>query len=258
MTEAVSYALAERMGRVEALALVRELSQRASEGGKPLRDVMLAEPRVKSHLSTTEIDKLFVPLAHLGSSQTFIDRLVYAAQPRAQRRTDFRPAEPRLPVTPTLPPVATAEPATPREPTPPPATVVAPEPAPAAASIPPDPAPAVANVAPAPPVATVAEPAPVVAAPESPAVTAPDPTPPAVAAPEPASPEPPTLQGPTGEAAPSLAAEPSPPGLAEPAPAARTEAPPAPSKPKPLPDEDAPGALMDVLWRAAEEERKRS
>jgi 3-carboxy-cis,cis-muconate cycloisomerase len=110
MAEALSFALAEKMGRAEAHALVQELSRQAVQEKRPLRDVLLSNLRAKSQLGGAAIEKLFMPLTYQGSAQTFIDRLVVAAQMRTPRRTESRPeirAEIRPEVRPeTRPPVA--------------------------------------------------------------------------------------------------------------------------------------------------------
>jgi 3-carboxy-cis,cis-muconate cycloisomerase len=90
MAEAVSFALAEKLGRAEAHRLIRELSQRAASEKRPLKELLLADPQVKGELSPVEIEKLFIPLTYQGSSQTFIDRLVVASQTRTARRTEIR------------------------------------------------------------------------------------------------------------------------------------------------------------------------
>jgi 3-carboxy-cis,cis-muconate cycloisomerase len=106
MAEAVSFALAEKIGRAEAHALVRELSQKAAQEKRPLKEILLSSLPVKSQLSNLEIEKLFIPLTYQGSAQTFIDRLIVASQTRAPRRQDAAAAMPRLPVPPTPPPAA--------------------------------------------------------------------------------------------------------------------------------------------------------
>jgi 3-carboxy-cis,cis-muconate cycloisomerase len=102
MAEALSYALAEKVGRGEAHALMRELSQTAEKDKRPLKEVMLHDLRVKSQLGGLEIEKLFVPLTYQGSAQVFIDRLIMSTQSRGGRRgADLRPVEtPRPPETP--------------------------------------------------------------------------------------------------------------------------------------------------------------
>ena len=53
---------------------------------------------MKSHLSSAEIDKLFIPLTYQGSAQIFIDRLVVASQSRATAPAPKpEPIEPKLP-----------------------------------------------------------------------------------------------------------------------------------------------------------------
>ena len=142
MAEAVSFALAEKIGRAEAHTLVRELSQKAAQEKRPFKEVLLNDLRIKAQLSGLEIEKLFIPLTYQGSAQTFIDRLVVTSQMRTPRRPDVRteikpppppptrPAEVQLPVAPQLPPVADAPKATAIEATPPTPSAV-PEPGPA-------------------------------------------------------------------------------------------------------------------------------
>ena len=122
MAEAVSFALADKLGRIEAHRLVQELSHQAAKEKRPLKEVMLAHMRVKPQLTSAEVDKLFIPLTYQGSAQIFIDRLVMSSSTRAPRRVeprvelrtetksenwqDIRMVEPRLPNTPQLPPLA--------------------------------------------------------------------------------------------------------------------------------------------------------
>ena len=95
MAEALSYALAGRLGRAEAHELVAELLAQADKAKRPFKDTVEADPRVKAVLSTTEMDALFLPINYQGSSQTFIDRLVTSALVRAPRRIDVRPTPPQ-------------------------------------------------------------------------------------------------------------------------------------------------------------------
>ena len=91
MAEALSFALAEKMGRAEAHALVQELSRQAVQEKRPLKEVLLSNLRVKWQLGAATIEKLFMPLTYQGSAQTFIDRLVVASQMRTPRRPEPRP-----------------------------------------------------------------------------------------------------------------------------------------------------------------------
>jgi 3-carboxy-cis,cis-muconate cycloisomerase len=233
MAEAVSFALADKLGRIEAHRLVQELSYQAVKEKRPLKEVMLAHMRVKQHLTSAEVEKLFIPLTYQGSAQVFIDRLVMSSstraprrvEPRAELRTetksenwqDIRMVEPRLPKTPQLPPLADlAKPVAERTPQP----VAAPPPPP------PDLHQAVH-------------------------ASGPPPAEPEVAA---------TDAAPEVNVTPADRIEPPPAAQAE-EPSAKPEPAPPPSPP---PEDDAPGAFMDVLSRAdaeaqaAEEKRKSS
>jgi 3-carboxy-cis,cis-muconate cycloisomerase len=221
MAEAVSFALAEKLGRIEAHRLVQELSQQAAKEKRPLKELVLTNMRVKGIMNSAEIEKLFIPLTYQGSAQVFIDRLVMSSSTRAPRRVEPRPeykpeakpeswqdirmVEPRLPNAPQLPPLAElAKPPAERTPAP--------------------------QAAPPPPAPDLHQ-----------AVPAPDAAPAAVAADAAAE----------LKTTPAYGVEPQ---------AADTAATPAPEPPPP-PDDDAPGAFMDVLSRAdaeAGEKRKRS
>jgi 3-carboxy-cis,cis-muconate cycloisomerase len=102
MAEAVSFALAEKIGRPEAHALMRELSLQAVREKRPLKEVMLNDIRIRAQLGGLEVEKLFIPLTYQGSAQTFIDRLVVGSQ-RVARRAELRPLDPKLPAAPQLP-----------------------------------------------------------------------------------------------------------------------------------------------------------
>jgi 3-carboxy-cis,cis-muconate cycloisomerase len=228
MTEAVAYALAEKIGRPEAHRLVQELSQRAAKEKRPLKEVLATDLRVKSQLSSVELEKLLIPLTYQGSAQLFIERLAVASQSRTPRRPE-RPevklptAEPRLPTAPQLPPIHSTEIPAPVEEA---AKLAQPAEAATTPSVEPTPAPTPAAAAatsgywePVPPV-DVAQASANEAAP--------------FAAPgyedAPAPPAPETL------------------GTVEPPPER-----PASRAPPPPADEDAPGAFMDVLSRAEAE-----
>ncbi len=96
MAEAVAFALADKMGKDEAHSLVAGLARDADKAGQPLRDYLDADPRIKAHLTTTDLDVLFLPQNYQGTAQTFLERLVVTAQGRAMRRSDNWPANPPL------------------------------------------------------------------------------------------------------------------------------------------------------------------
>jgi 3-carboxy-cis,cis-muconate cycloisomerase len=96
MAEAVSFALAGKLGRQEAHRLVQELSRQASKTKRQLKDVIITDMRVKAHLSTGEIGQLFLPSTYQGSAQVLIDRMVASSHSRNARRSNTR-AEVRPP-----------------------------------------------------------------------------------------------------------------------------------------------------------------
>jgi 3-carboxy-cis,cis-muconate cycloisomerase len=76
MAEAVTFALAEKIGKSQAHHLIEAASKKAVAEKKHLRDVLAAEPKVTSHLGAAQLAKLFEPMAYQGVSQTLIDRLL--------------------------------------------------------------------------------------------------------------------------------------------------------------------------------------
>jgi 3-carboxy-cis,cis-muconate cycloisomerase len=78
--EAVSTALADRVGRVRAKGLVADASRRASDGGRQLRDELIDDEGIE--LSAEEIDRALDPAAYLGSADAFVDRALEAHRRR--------------------------------------------------------------------------------------------------------------------------------------------------------------------------------
>jgi 3-carboxy-cis,cis-muconate cycloisomerase len=76
MAEAVTMALAEKIGKSEAHHLVEAASKKAVAGKKDLRDVLTKDSKITAHLSADKIAKLFEPMAYQGVSQALIDRLL--------------------------------------------------------------------------------------------------------------------------------------------------------------------------------------
>jgi 3-carboxy-cis,cis-muconate cycloisomerase len=76
MAEAVTMALAEKIGKAEAHRLVEAASKRAIAGNKGLRDVLAENTDVTAHLHADQLAKLFEPMAYQGVSQAMIDRLL--------------------------------------------------------------------------------------------------------------------------------------------------------------------------------------
>jgi 3-carboxy-cis,cis-muconate cycloisomerase len=76
MAEAVTFALAETIGKSEAHHLVEAAVKRAVAGQQHLRDVLAGDSKVTAHLSVAKIAALFEPMAYQGVSQALIDRLL--------------------------------------------------------------------------------------------------------------------------------------------------------------------------------------
>ena len=74
LAEALTAALASRLGRHAAYRLVREASARARTAGTGLREAALADPQVRDTLPAAELDHIFDPVNYLGSTDTYIQR----------------------------------------------------------------------------------------------------------------------------------------------------------------------------------------
>ncbi|MFN5040744.1 MAG: 3-carboxy-cis,cis-muconate cycloisomerase, partial [Bradyrhizobium sp.] len=76
MAEAVTFALADKIGKSDAHHLIEAASKKAVADKKHLRDVLSADAKVTAHLDTKRIAGLFEPMAYQGASQVLIDRLL--------------------------------------------------------------------------------------------------------------------------------------------------------------------------------------
>jgi 3-carboxy-cis,cis-muconate cycloisomerase len=76
MAEAVSMALAEKIGKSDAHHLIEAASKKAVAEKKHLRDVLTADAKVTAHLNAEKLAKLFEPMTYQGASQALIDRLL--------------------------------------------------------------------------------------------------------------------------------------------------------------------------------------
>jgi 3-carboxy-cis,cis-muconate cycloisomerase len=76
--EAVTMALAEKVGKLQAHDLVEHASRRAAKEKRHLRDVLAADVAVTPHLSGPDLDRLFEPKSYLGATSDFIDRVLKA------------------------------------------------------------------------------------------------------------------------------------------------------------------------------------
>ena len=76
MAEAVTFALAEKLGKADAHHLIEVASKKAVADQKHLRDVLTSDSKVTAHLDAKQIAALFEPMAYQGVSQELIDRLL--------------------------------------------------------------------------------------------------------------------------------------------------------------------------------------
>src|SRR3954471_3778527 len=76
MAEAVTFALAETIGKSDAHHLIEAAVKKALAGKQHLRDVLASDPKVTAHLDADKIANLFEPMAYQGVSQALIDRLL--------------------------------------------------------------------------------------------------------------------------------------------------------------------------------------
>ncbi len=80
MAEAVSMALASKLGKAKSHAMVRDATQRAEQTGTQLAEILKRTPEVTLHLTEAQIDSLLDPLRYLGSTQQFIHRVLGAVR----------------------------------------------------------------------------------------------------------------------------------------------------------------------------------
>jgi 3-carboxy-cis,cis-muconate cycloisomerase len=80
MAEAVTFALAEKIGKSDAHHLMEAATKKAVAGKKHLREVMAKDSRIAAQLSADQLTKLLEPMAYQGVSQALIDRLLASLQ----------------------------------------------------------------------------------------------------------------------------------------------------------------------------------
>jgi 3-carboxy-cis,cis-muconate cycloisomerase len=86
MAEAISIALAARIGAQEAHRIVEEASRKAAAAKRDLQDVLGENDQVKLSLSVGELARLFEPMGYQGAAQTFIDRIIGSLHARTGKR----------------------------------------------------------------------------------------------------------------------------------------------------------------------------
>jgi 3-carboxy-cis,cis-muconate cycloisomerase len=86
MSESVMMALAPRIGRDRAHALVLEIARDAAARRVPFRDAVAAHPEVRRRLNARRIAAALDPKNGLGLSGYFVDRVVAAHRAGKRRR----------------------------------------------------------------------------------------------------------------------------------------------------------------------------
>jgi 3-carboxy-cis,cis-muconate cycloisomerase len=85
MAEAVTTALAAKIGRDQATRIIHEAGRRALAERRHLSMILGEDPRVTSHMTPGELARAFELLSYQGVAQTFIDRIVGSLS-RSSRR----------------------------------------------------------------------------------------------------------------------------------------------------------------------------
>jgi 3-carboxy-cis,cis-muconate cycloisomerase len=85
MAEAVTTALAAKIGRDQAMRIIHEAGRRALAERRHLSVILGEDPRVTSHLTPGELARAFELLSYQGVAQTFIDRIVGSLSRSARR-----------------------------------------------------------------------------------------------------------------------------------------------------------------------------
>ncbi|NDP59622.1 MAG: 3-oxoadipate enol-lactonase [Oxalobacteraceae bacterium] len=80
LAEPLTLALARKIGRQPAEALVRQASAHAAQSDQALRDVLDQYGVVSLHFSALELDRLLEPASHSGQSASFVDRVLQSWQ----------------------------------------------------------------------------------------------------------------------------------------------------------------------------------
>ena len=76
LAESVTMALAPGIGRLAAHELVERACRESVATRRHLRDVLAADAAIAAHLSPADLDRLFEPLAYVGQSAAFVERVL--------------------------------------------------------------------------------------------------------------------------------------------------------------------------------------
>jgi 3-carboxy-cis,cis-muconate cycloisomerase len=85
MAEAVTTALAAKIGREQAMRIIDEAGRKALAERRHLSVILGEDPRVTSHMTPGELARAFELLSYQGIAQTFLDRIVGSLSRSARR-----------------------------------------------------------------------------------------------------------------------------------------------------------------------------
>jgi 3-carboxy-cis,cis-muconate cycloisomerase len=85
MAEAVTTALAAKIGREQATRIIDEAGRKALAERRHLSIILGEDPRVTSHMTPGELARVFELLSYQGIAQTFLDRIVGSLSRSARR-----------------------------------------------------------------------------------------------------------------------------------------------------------------------------
>jgi 3-carboxy-cis,cis-muconate cycloisomerase len=88
MAEAISVALAAKIGKRDAHRLVEEASRKSAAGKKDLFDVLAQDARVTAQIPRDELKNLFEPAGYQGAAQAFIARQLAALDAAREAEPD--------------------------------------------------------------------------------------------------------------------------------------------------------------------------
>lgn len=90
LAEAISMALADKLGKAKAYALVERIARAATASQTPFPEALSREPAVSQLLSWQEINSLLIPERYLGSSSRMIARVLATYRTSRTKETDHR------------------------------------------------------------------------------------------------------------------------------------------------------------------------
>jgi len=78
--EAVTMALADRMGKMPAHMLVEAACKKALAEKRPLKEILLEELGIRGHLTPADLESLFDARNYMGAAEEFVQRVVSQAR----------------------------------------------------------------------------------------------------------------------------------------------------------------------------------